>query len=215
MYHHNDIEWNDRAKMWEYRPEESTNGPNQQPNPPHNNKLFDHHYGCGYNVHYWPITPVNILSLGVKKLHSNAIIPSKGTEHAAAFDLYTIENTTVRTGKTVKIKTGIALEIPTGYFGLIKDRSSLASKGIITVGGVIDSDYRGEIIVCQTLTKTARHYDVNDDELLAPDLWEYSAGDKIAQLLILPVPNITIYDVGEGELTKTERNDKGFGSTGK
>lgn len=144
------------------------------------------------------------MSVRVKKLFKSAHIPEKGSQHAAGFDLYAcIEDTQkIKPGETEKIGTGIAIEIPDGYFGAVFARSGLATKqGLRPANcvGVIDSDFRGEIIV-------AVHNDSNIVRVISP-------GDRIAQLVIIP------YLVAELEETKdlqeTTRGDAGFGSTGK
>ena len=99
----------------------------------------------------------------------------------------------------VKIDTGIAVKIPSGYVGLIRDKSSIGSKGIIVCGGVVDSDYTGNIIVCLANVTNIPY--------------TFNKGDKIAQLLIVPCYTPTLVEVDE--LSQTERGDKGFGSTGK
>ena len=143
--------------------------------------------------------------LHVKKLTEDAILPTKKHNNDAGFDLYANESMTLRPieidmwGQTVKVKTGISIEIPDGWFGLIRDRSSLGSQGILVLGGVIDSGYRGEIIVCL--------HNLNNK------FYEIKKGDKIAQLLLIPVPQVDIVPVDS--LSETSRGDKGFGSSGR
>lgn len=143
------------------------------------------------------------MKLRIKKLNENAIIPKYGTEFAAGADLYACldENILIPSGETVMIKTGISLEIPTGYVGLVYARSGLAfKKGIAPSNkvGVIDSDYRGEIMV-------ALHNHSKNDYVV-------QKGDRIAQIVIAPYIKVE-FDLVE-ELDETIRNDKGFGSTG-
>lgn len=140
----------------------------------------------------------------IKKLNDEARIPKYGTAEAAGADLYSCieENTLIKAGETVMIKTGIALEIPKGYVGLVYARSGLAfKKGIAPSNkvGVIDSDYRGEIMV-------ALHNHSKEDYVV-------EKGERIAQLVIAPYIFADFEEVEE--LDKTDRNVGGFGSTGK
>jgi dUTP pyrophosphatase len=139
----------------------------------------------------------------LKKLTKNAIIPTYGTEFSAGADLYSgmEENVTIHPGETQFIKTGIALEIPTGLVGLVYARSGMAcKKGIAPANkvGVIDSDYRGEIMV-------ALHNHADDAVTICP-------GDRIAQLVLAPF--ITAAFEAVDELDDTVRGEGGFGSTG-
>lgn len=145
----------------------------------------------------------------IKKLDSTAIIPTRGSDYAAGYDLYANivtpfeDNCTedVNPNTTVKIKTGIALEIPDGYFGAIFARSGLATKqGLRPANcvGVIDSDYRGEIIV-------AIHNDSDSVQTV-------HNGDRIAQIVILPYLSVEFEETTE--LSDTDRGAGGFGSTG-
>jgi len=133
------------------------------------------------------------------KLSEGAKIPTKGTEYAAGNDLYSNEDVLLRAGELAKISTGISVSIPDGCFGLVAPRSGLASKGIDVFGGVIDSDYIGEIKVM--LKNTSK------------ETIELNSGSRIAQLIILPYikPNFIQVD----SLEETDRGSKGFGSTGK
>lgn len=142
------------------------------------------------------------LSMKIKLLDSNATIPSRQTDGSAGFDLYSSQTASVSSGCTFKIRTGIALQIPEGYVGLIFARSGLATKkGLRPANcvGVIDSDYRGEIIV-------ALHND-------SSDYADIKIGDRIAQLVIVPYvsPILILSD----KLDETIRGSGGFGSTGK
>ena len=141
--------------------------------------------------------------MDIKRLNENAIIPTKGSEYSAGFDLYSVEEATIEPAATVLIGTGWAMEIPTGYFGAIFARSGLATKqGLRPANcvGVVDSDYRGEV-------KVALHNDSSKTVNL-------SAGTRIAQLILVPYSCIeNIYEVEE--LHDTTRGTGGFGSTGK
>ena len=142
--------------------------------------------------------PVNI-----KKLKPNAAIPTYGSMNAAGADLYACVDSAVviPSGETVMVPTGLSMELPEGYAGLIYARSGLASKkGLAPANkvGVIDSDYRGEVLV-------ALHNHSSVDASIEP-------GERIAQLVITP------YIMGvfteADELSDTERGAGGFGSTG-
>jgi len=137
--------------------------------------------------------------LKIKKLHSDSIVPTLGSEGAAGFDLY-YRGYEVRIfpGLMEVMGTGIALDIPKGKVGIIKPRSGLAMHGIDVLGGVIDSDYRGEVKVILTNHGTG------------PML--FNPGDRIAQLVI--VDHYNEFEV-VGSLDDTERGSGGFGSTGK
>lgn len=142
--------------------------------------------------------------IAVKKLRSNAILPTYGSAAAAGADLYACldEAVTIEAGETMFIPTGIAMEIPEGCAGLVYARSSLGAKrGLAPANkvGVIDSDYRGEISV-------VLHNHGKVSQTVQP-------GERIAQLVITPVLT-PIYEEAE-ELTDTSRGSGGFGSTGK
>lgn len=139
----------------------------------------------------------------IKKLNENAFIPTRGSQYSAGYDLYACINSpvTILPHTTEKIGTGLAIEIPEGYFGAIFARSGLATKeGLRPANctGVADSDYRGEYIV-------ALHNDTDETKLVMPN-------ERIAQLIIMPYLSVEFEEVTE--LTDTERGDGGFGSTG-
>lgn len=141
-----------------------------------------------------------------KKLDDKAIVPAQGSEYAAGLDLCALikngaQPQRVPAGATVKVGTGIAMEIPEGYFGAVFARSGMATnRGLRPANcvGVIDSDYRGEVIV-------ALHNDSDKCETI-------HAGDRIAQLVIMPYLGVELNEVAD--LTDTERGSGGFGSTG-
>ncbi len=144
------------------------------------------------------------MKINIKKLCDNAIVPTYGSQYSAGADLYAAIDVPVTIGpsETYLVKTGIAMEIPTGYVGLVFARSGLASKrGLAPANkvGVIDSDYRGEIMV-------ALH-----NHSTAPQTIE--AGERIAQISIIPFLSAE-FDVVD-ELSETERAGGGFGSTGR
>lgn len=144
------------------------------------------------------------LNVNIKKLKDEAVIPTYGSTFAAGADLYACmdEPMTINPGETQFVKTGIALEIPEGYAGLIYARSGLACKqGLAPANkvGVVDADYRGEIMV-------ALHNHSNESKTIEPK-------ERIAQLVITPflAANFTEVDT----LSDTVRGEDGFGSTGK
>ena len=143
------------------------------------------------------------INVKIKKLVEKAIIPTYGSEFSAGADLYYAgsEPLTIEAGKTVLVHTGIAMEIPEGLVGLIFARSGLATKRSLAPAnkvGVIDSDYRGEIMVA-----LHNHSDV-------PQTVE--AGERVAQLALVPYVSATFNQVDE--LDDTARGAGGFGSTG-
>lgn len=143
------------------------------------------------------------MKIRIKKLNEKAIIPAYGSEFAAGADLYACIDgeITVNPQETAVIPTGVALELPAGYAGLIYARSGLATKkGLAPANkvGVVDCDYRGEV-------KVSLH-----NHSLQPQT--VSAGERIAQLVITPY--ITAEFVISDELSQTARGAGGFGSTG-
>lgn len=135
----------------------------------------------------------------IKKLSPDATAPRFMREGDAAMDFYANENTTIQPNERKIVSTGIAMAIPKGFVGLIWDRSGMAAKhGIKSMGGVIDSNYRGEVgIILQNLSNEA--FNVEKDM-------------RIAQLLIQPVENREILEVEN--LDETVRGESGFGSSG-
>lgn len=144
------------------------------------------------------------MKVNIKKLKDDAIIPQRGSAEAAGYDLCAcIENPiTIQPHETVKVGTGLAMEIPNGYCGLIMARSGLSTKkGLAPANkvGLIDSDYRGEFIVALhnhgTVPQTIENH------------------DRIAQLCIVPYLEVEFEE--QDELSDTKRGEGGFGSTGK
>lgn len=142
-------------------------------------------------------------NVNIKKLSPNATIPTYGSEYAAGCDLYACldQSVTIEPHATVLIKTGIALEVPVGYAGLIYARSGLASKRNLAPAnkvGVVDSDYRGEVMVALhnhgTTAQTVEH------------------GERIAQMVIAPFLQVSFVETEA--LSDTVRGEGGFGSTG-
>lgn len=142
--------------------------------------------------------------IAVKKLDERAVLPTYGSEFAAGADLYAVadEEIAFAPGETKFVRTGLAMEIPEGYAGLIYARSGLACKrGLAPANkvGVVDADYRGEVMV-------ALHNHSASEQRIAP-------GERIAQLVVTPFlrANFTQAD----ELRETVRGEGGFGSTGR
>jgi dUTP pyrophosphatase len=151
------------------------------------------------------------LNLFWKKLHPNAQAPAVAHPgEDLGYDLYCAEPATLHPGRVTLVRTGIAIQFDPAHGALVRDRSSMATKGIKTSGGVIDAGYRGEIFVPMTL-------DVNSPsskEEAAASAYVIQAGDKIAQMI--PVKPLTIFQVEEKEsLTDSARGEKRFGSSGR
>ena len=141
----------------------------------------------------------------IKKLHQKAIVPHYATVGSAGLDLTVIsdeDTIVIPYNSTMLCRTGLAFEIPKGYVGLIYIRSSVGSKLDLVLSnqvGVIDSDYRGEVMLpLRNLGRSAR---------------VINSGTRIAQMLITPINQVDI-EVAE-ELSETKRGVGGFGSTGK
>jgi len=136
--------------------------------------------------------------LSVKLLDDRAKLPVKAYSNDAGFDIFSLEDAVLSPDRVNVLSTGLAFEIPIGYFGLLMSRSSAAiNSGIDNIAGVIDSDYRGEIKIVVTTMRMVT----------------ISAGEKIAQLIIIPTPQIEIKR--SYNLHPTERGQNGFGSSGK
>lgn len=134
----------------------------------------------------------------VKKLDPRAKLPLRAHPTDSGADLFALERTVLPAHTVVKVRTGIAVELPENTSGIIWGKSSVESKGIKAMAGLVDAPYRGELLVCM--------YNLNDTEFV------FEAGQKIAQLVVLP----TLYpDFAEAEeLSGTARGSGGFGSTG-
>lgn len=142
------------------------------------------------------------LRIKIRLLDPNAKSPHKSHSGDAGWDLFASEHAEVHPGETRIVKTGIALEIPTGWYGQIKSRSGLGAKGLIVTAGVIDCTYRGEVGVVV----------INGNRPGGPS-FTFNPGDKIAQMIFLPVPDVTI-ELTEN-LNDSSRGSNGFGSTGR
>jgi len=136
----------------------------------------------------------------VQLLEKNAVTPTKSNTTDAGFDLYSAVETVIPPQQRKTVKTGIALQMPEHMAGLIWPRSGLSVKqGIDVLAGVVDSGYRGEIMVCL--------YNTSDKNVVI------NTGDRVAQMIFQEVPRVTM----ESHLTlgSSQRGDNGFGSTGK
>ncbi len=140
------------------------------------------------------------MQLRVRLLTASAKAPTRGSAHAAGLDLYCDLDAplTLLPGQTTLVSTGVAVAIHAGHFGLVKDRSSLALKGLRTSAGVIDSDYRGEVKVVLTNASDAAR--------------EIEPATRIAQMIVMAhaAPEVVEVDA----LDDTARGQAGFGSTG-
>lgn len=140
------------------------------------------------------------VTLKIKKLHPDAALPKYEHLGDAGGDLFCSEQVTLQPGERVSIPTGVAMEIPHGYVGLIWDKSGISHKGgLKTLGGVIDAGYRGEVKVGM----------IN----LSNVAYTFERGHKVAQILIQPIPDVVVEEASE--LSDTSRGTGGFGSTGK
>lgn len=141
------------------------------------------------------------MEIKIKKLYEDSVIPTRGSEYAAGYDLYAHEGATIKPHETAKIGTGVAIQPPKDTFGAVFARSGLAAKqGLRPANcvGVCDYDYTGEYIV-------ALHNDSNEEKVI-------EKGERIGQVVFIPYVNVTFVEVDE--LDATERGAGGFGSTG-
>jgi dUTP pyrophosphatase len=133
------------------------------------------------------------------RLHPQAKLPTRGSQYSAGLDLYSIESLWIAARVRATVRTGLSVAIPHGFYGRVAPRSGLAVKhGLDVLAGVIDSDYRGEII-CALIN--------HGDEPL-----EIEAGMRIAQLIIESIETPT--PTWSEDLSETKRGSGGFGSTG-
>jgi len=145
-----------------------------------------------------------MVRINFRKIDKNATVPKRGSNEAAGYDLYADVDDIIEVmpHSTVKIGTGLAMEIPDGYFGAIFARSGLATKEGLRPSncvGCIDQDYRGEVIV-------ALHNDSDTSRFITPN-------ERIAQLVIIPYLEVEFNEVEK--LNTTSRGTGGFGSTGR
>lgn len=135
----------------------------------------------------------------VKKLSPLAQLPNRAHPTDAGADLFALERTVLPPRKITSVRTGVAVELPKNTAGIIWGKSSVESKGIKAMAGLIDEPYRGELLVCM--------YNLNDTEFV------FEAGQKVAQLVVFPVLYPAFEEVQD--LSATERGEGRFGSTGK
>ncbi len=137
--------------------------------------------------------------LKIKKLKSEAKLPKYAHPGDVGLDLFSMETVTIKPGEHYRLWHGFALEFPSGYAALVKDKSSISKSGLHTMGGVFDAGYRGEYNT-HLVNLTDKPYTIE-------------VGDKVSQLIIFPVAIAEIEEVEE--LSDSERGEGGFGSTGK
>lgn len=153
-----------------------------------------------YNSIYERVVGYFSNTFRVKKLSENAVIPTRQTAYSAGYDLSASLATVIPSGDVRLVSTGISMAIPVGYFGKIYSRSSVVKNNGVTVeAGVIDADYRGEVKVMM--------YNLSQNDFIINE------GDRIAQIVIMPIYTNNIVEVEE--LDYTIRGTGGFGSTGK
>ena len=137
--------------------------------------------------------------LKVKKLNSDAILPTRAYKYDAGADLYSMDEKVVEPGEGYKFSTGIAVDIDRGYYGQLHTRSSMSLRGWAVVGGVIDSSYKGELsVVLRNMSKQPL---------------TVSKGHRIAQLVIHSIATPVIIEVND--IGTSERGSGAFGSTGR
>lgn len=141
-------------------------------------------------------------------LDQGAYKPTKAHNLDAGFDLYAKEDQQIGMNNVI-FDTGVHILIPAGYVGLVLPRSSMTAKGVICATGVIDAGYSGSIKICLRYQEWYYDYDANIDN----DTLKVHAGERIAQIVILPLPNFELNEVKQ--LDTSERGDHGFGSSGK
>jgi len=140
------------------------------------------------------------MKVKIKKLKSDCLIPTYAHPGDAGLDLYSLEDYELKPGERKIFDLGFALELPNGYMAAVKDKGSLPkNNGIHTMGGIFDAGYRGE-------------YNVNLINL-GDQAYQIAKGDKIAQLIIMPIVQTELKETAE--LSETSRGNGRFGSSGK
>jgi dUTP pyrophosphatase len=140
------------------------------------------------------------MTLKIKKVHPDAVLPRYATVGDAGMDVYACETVTIPPGKAVQVRSGLVMEIPDGYVGLFWDKSGLSMKhSIKSLGGVLDSGYRGEILMGV----------IN----LGTEPYTFEKGHKVLQMLVQKIERVDIVETED--LSDTVRGGGGFGSTGK
>lgn len=147
-----------------------------------------------------------MIEIKCKLIHFDAKIPTKAYEGDAGFDLYAVEDVCIPFERNIEVKTGICFEIPPEYVGILFARSSYGKKGITIHHGIIDCEYRGEIILY--IRNTFR----DEKNYAIPEI-VIKRGDKIAQIVFIPIPKVNLIQVDN--LSESDRGEKGFGSSDK
>jgi dUTP pyrophosphatase len=144
------------------------------------------------------------IEVKVVRTHPDAALPVRGSEYAAGWDIRAVEQTIVEFRRSTRVPTGLKVAIPVGFEGQIRARSSLGRKGLILPHsiGTIDADYRGELFVLMTWIGEGSSYTIEK-------------GERIAQMVIAPIPPSEFTEVNLESLGDTERGEGGFGSTGR
>ncbi len=143
-----------------------------------------------------------MIDVAVRRLRDDATLPSQAYDGDAGLDLVACEGVMLEPGERAVVPTGIAIEIPPGYAGFVQPRSGLAARHGITIvnsPGLVDSGYRGEVLVVLLNTDSGESFTVE-------------RGMRIAQLVVLPVPEIELVEVEA--LAESERGARGHGSSG-
>ena len=144
---------------------------------------------------------MSTINIKIKRLNENAILPEKQHDSDAGYDLHSIEEIILKPNKIYKVRTGIAIQIPNNYAGLVLPRSGLSSKygiSLINTPGLIDSGYRGELLL-PLINHSSNEYTINKTE-------------RVAQLILIEIPEVKIEVTSD--LDESDRDSKGFGSTG-
>jgi dUTP pyrophosphatase len=142
-----------------------------------------------------------MIELPIRRLRPDAVVPARAYSGDAGLDLSSCERLELAPGERALVPTGLAVAIPEGYAGFVQPRSGLATKhgiSIVNTPGLVDSGYRGELLV--NLVNTDKH-----------EAFVVEPGMRIAQLVILPIPELELVEVDE--LPESERGVRGFGSS--
>lgn len=142
---------------------------------------------------------------------ANATLPTRQHNRDAGLDLYAAEDVFIPTNDTKKINTNIKISLPVNTVGMICDRSSMGSKGLKVMGGIVDSTYNGDIIVVLTNITCS----IDRHAGLEKQGYWVKKGDKIAQLLVIPLLFPKCTEIQQFNTENTSRGIKGFGSTGR
>ena len=143
-----------------------------------------------------------MIEVGVRRLRADAVLPTRAYDGDAGFDLAACDSVSLAPGERAVVPTGLAVEIPVGYAGFVQPRSGLAARHGITIvnsPGLVDSGYRGEVLVVLLNTDREESFTVE-------------AGMRIAQLVVQQVPQVELAEVDS--LAESERGARGHGSSG-